>query len=124
MIDVALNFLKKYIDKKFQGTIGAPDVIVSDVPKDISEIDGDRIYVTLINIEEEKVLKNLPTYQNSPNGSIQLMNPEIRLNLYVLVSAIFKKDIISFFLISGIILNSSDSIFLITINHPWWGGKN
>jgi len=92
MIDTALNFLKKYVDSRFSATIGAPEVIVADVPKDVADIEKDKIYFTLINIEEEKVLKNLPAYQNASNGSVQLMNPELRLNLYLLVSAIFLKD--------------------------------
>ncbi len=93
MIDVALVFLRKYIEKKFQAIIGAPEVLIADVPKDASDIDRDRIYLTLINIEEEKVFKNLPTYQSVlPDTSLRLMNPELRLNIYLLVSAIFKKD--------------------------------
>jgi hypothetical protein len=49
------------------------------------------VSVLLINIEEEKTLRAPDPYkQVTANGSFQKVNPEIRLNLYVLFVAHFK----------------------------------
>lgn len=96
MLDTTLNFIKKFIDKKFveHGVISPPQVIVASIPKDLDTVSSEKIYVTLINIEEEKIFKPQAEYKPlaSNPGVIGLMNPEIRLNLYVLVSAIFKSS--------------------------------
>ncbi|MCG8701510.1 MAG: DUF4255 domain-containing protein [Bacteroidales bacterium] len=44
------------------------------------------IVLTLINIEEEKTLKNLPHYRKS-NNNTEYKNPPVHLNMYVLISA-------------------------------------
>lgn len=59
-------------------------VITTD---DHSEQEGrDNVIVTLINVEEETVGKAQLPYIRSPEQSIGLVNPEIKLNLYVLFS--------------------------------------
>lgn len=47
----------------------------------------DNIIVTLINVEEETVGKAQLPYIRNPDRSIEIVNPEIKLNLYVLFSA-------------------------------------
>lgn len=47
----------------------------------------DNIIVTLINVEEETVGKAQLPYTRNPDRSIEIINPEIKLNLYVLFSA-------------------------------------
>jgi hypothetical protein len=64
---------------------GDDDVTVENVTKlddPDAEIDGD-VLMTLLNIEEEKTLKNFP---NSAlrNGKVQMKHPRVNVNLYVL----------------------------------------
>ena len=93
MIDKTLKFLQERIKAQFvsHAVTNAPEVILSALPKDPDSNPDDKIYITFLNMEEEKVLKNLATYQPLPSDptKIGLMNPEIRLNLYVLITAQF-----------------------------------
>jgi Pvc16 N-terminal domain len=52
-------------------------------------IPNDTIGVSLINIEEERVFKDQQTTFKDANGRVQHYNPELKLNLYMLVSAHF-----------------------------------
>ncbi len=75
------------------------------------EFDADRIFLTsvategngvvipesslglsLINIEEERVFKDQKTTVTNKDGVVQHLNPEIRLNLYILISANFQNS--------------------------------
>lgn len=47
--------------------------------------------ITLVNVEEERTLKSQNTVSISPNGNVSQVNPEIKLNLFVLVSANYQK---------------------------------
>lgn len=51
--------------------------------------------VTLINIEEERVYKEQSTTKINNEGNVEYINPEIKLNLYVLVSANFQDKSVS-----------------------------
>jgi Pvc16 N-terminal domain len=94
VLDTSLHFIKDYIGKQFtaHGVIAPPNVVVASIPKDLDTVSAEKIYVTLVNIEEEKIFKSQAEYKPlaSNPSVIGLMNPEIRLNLYVLISAIFK----------------------------------
>lgn len=94
MIDAALLFLKNYLHDQLniRFAIGAPGVEVKNVPKDPDSNGSDTIYITLFNVEEERVLKSVPSYQSIDATTYGLKNPEMRLNLYVLFSAQFKPD--------------------------------
>ena len=50
------------------------------------KVDG-KIILTLINLDEEKTLKNLPNYKVINKQSTEYKNPPIHLNLYLLISA-------------------------------------
>jgi len=50
------------------------------------KVDG-KIILTLINLDEEKTLKNLPNYKIINKQSTEYKNPPIHLNLYLLISA-------------------------------------
>ncbi|AXT53597.1 DUF4255 domain-containing protein [Aquimarina sp. BL5] len=50
--------------------------------------------LSLVNIEEEKIFKEQNTAFINANGSVEYRNPELKLNLYVLISANYQnKDI-------------------------------
>lgn len=48
--------------------------------------------LSLINIEEERVFKDQKTTFINQSGTSETMNPEIKLNLYILISANFQDD--------------------------------
>lgn len=50
------------------------------------KVDG-KVVLTLINLDEEKTLKNLPNYKVINKQSTEYKNPPIHLNLYLLISA-------------------------------------
>jgi hypothetical protein len=65
------------------------DSLPSDA--DIKNAD-DLLHLTLLNIEEERILKNQQNTRRDPKDPTRFIiaNPEIRLNVYVLASAYFK----------------------------------
>lgn len=100
MISKVLVFLRKNIDEYLRSRIGNfPDTELSE--DRISFIDGEKmdppafklnaISLLLINIEEEKTLRNADPYtRNLSDGNKQQIQPAIRLNLYILFVAHFK----------------------------------
>jgi hypothetical protein len=53
-------------------------------------IPKEHLGLTLVNIEEEKVLREQISQQQDASGLVSNQNPELRLNLYILVAANFK----------------------------------
>lgn len=96
MIDVALDFLKDEINTQLTLQFGANPsqgswIVLSNVAKEDGTwaIPNDSLGISLINIEEERVFKDQQTAFRTPSGDIEHYNPEIKLNLYVLISANF-----------------------------------
>lgn len=100
MIDVVLNFLKNHLNNHFNVLSGEAldDVMEERVTFiDAENIDPisfkrEAVTVMLINVEEEKILRRADVHTTvNPDGSRARVNPEIRLNLYVLFIASFKQ---------------------------------
>lgn len=94
MIDVSLNFIKRILTTQIEArTTAGPEVEVASLPKDPDANDKDKILVTLFNVEEDKTFRNLPVYSvDSGNAAkLNLKNPVISLNLWVLFTAQFAK---------------------------------
>lgn len=51
-----------------------------------------KIVLSLISLEEERVLKSQDNYIRTPDGRTQIANPEIKLNLYILFAAHFSNS--------------------------------
>jgi len=68
-------------------------VILSNIVKQNGEAatEDDNICITLVNIEEESSRKSQNAYQKKGNGVHQKINPEIELNVMLLISAHFAK---------------------------------
>lgn len=84
MIFETLKILSEEVDAYLGAGV---DVVVENVTK-LDEPDGDveqDVIVTLLNIEEEKTLKNFPN-NSVKNGRVQYKNPKVNLNLFVLFS--------------------------------------
>lgn len=90
IIQSAIEFIRDQINNYLQVKLGAIDAVVIDnVITQAGELNAPEICLSLINIEEEKVHKAQHPYQTNSDGSVSLVNPEIKLNLYLLVSANF-----------------------------------
>ena len=83
MFDTALKFLRDYLNQEI--TSPAEPVVLGNITKD-SDIIPDKIHLSLLNIEEEKILKdvNFNRRINPTDKFYSVVNPEIHLNLYVL----------------------------------------
>jgi hypothetical protein len=98
MIDKALKFLTNemnaYLDLQNGGTIGDQLIVLTNVANDTGgwAIPSQKLGVSLINIEEEKVFKDQQTQFRNANGEFEQYNPEIKLNLYMLVCANFVSE--------------------------------
>jgi hypothetical protein len=96
MIDKALDFLTSEINTYLTMKMGvnpsnASWIVLSNVAKEDGTwaIPNDTLGLSLINIEEERVMKEQQTVFRNMNGDVEHYNPEIKLNLYVLISARF-----------------------------------
>lgn len=91
MIYKALTFLQEtlneYLESAYERSVSLTYVLAQDGTTDSKH--DDSILLTLINIEEEKVLKSQTPYVKALNGSTVKMNPEIKLNLHILFTANF-----------------------------------
>lgn len=100
MIDKALRFLtdelNAYLDlQNGVSSGGDPIIVLSNVSDNVSgglAIPINKLGVSLINIEEEKVFKEQQTNFRNAEGEFEQYNPEIKLNLYMLVSANFESE--------------------------------
>ncbi|MEP7120319.1 MAG: DUF4255 domain-containing protein [Byssovorax sp.] len=95
MLDVALTFLvnnfNAYLMARTGGDFGKAELsrLVNDQGK--WAIDQDHIGATLINIEEERVLKEQVPETRYVNGRHVVLAPPLRLNLHVLFAANLKQ---------------------------------
>jgi hypothetical protein len=99
MIDKALRFLtdemNAYLDLQNGNPAGESLIVLTNVADDSSggwAIPSQKLGVSLINIEEEKVFKEQQTQYRNINGDFEQYNPEIKLNLYMLVCANFVSE--------------------------------
>ncbi len=90
MVEKILLFLKNQLEaylKKRSGSEGKISL------RNITDADGkvlvEDLFLTLVNIEEESVLKNQPHFKETSRGTIAKVNPEVMVNLYLLFSANF-----------------------------------
>ena len=95
MIREAMTFLTDEVNNYITLRAGAPIngswIVLSNVAKQSGDwaIPNNNLGMSLINIEEERVFKDQQTAFRNVNGDIEHYNPEIKLNLYVLISANF-----------------------------------
>lgn len=96
MIDTALNFLRNEVEQYLElvcgNTVNGDGFIVLS---NVASKDGDwaipsnKIGMSLINIEEERILKDQVFEHRNSEGVYERYNPSIKLNLYVLFCANF-----------------------------------
>ena len=99
MIDKALEELKKSMGEYFKRL---PEPIFQGEEQKIHlshiikqdgsiAIPGESLGLSLISIEEERAIKSQKTVATTPDGQVTHMNPELKLNLYILIVANFKE---------------------------------
>jgi hypothetical protein len=94
MLDVALNFfadeLNTYVAARAGTAVGKvkPSAIVDDQGK--YSIDEDSIGAALINVEEVTTVKSQRRQYDYVDGQHVVVEPDIKLNLYVLFAAHYK----------------------------------
>lgn len=100
MISDVLGFLRKHLNDQLVSQV---DSASGELPEDkVVFVDGEKmdpisfklgaLSVLLINVEEENTLRSAdPYWATAANGASLKVNPEIRVNLYVLFVAHFKQ---------------------------------
>lgn len=83
-----LSILSKEVDTYLGGGVVVIENItaIDEAPDAGGEEVADKVVMTLLNIEEEKTLKNFPNTAVK-NGKLQYKNPIVNVNLFVLFSA-------------------------------------
>jgi hypothetical protein len=66
-------------------------------------ISNNRLGMSLVNIEEERIVRDVSPYRTNPDNSVSHLNPEVRLNLMLLFSAHFGVYDTSLRFIAGVI---------------------
>jgi hypothetical protein len=95
MIHTALSFLADQLNEYLKLRTGIPDVdrvyLTSIATEDAGVVIPDKsLGLSLINIEEDRVFKDQRTSFKNNEGNIEYHNPEISLNLYILISSNFQ----------------------------------
>lgn len=94
MIHSALEFLTQELNAFIKLKVGdAVDdrIFLSSVTNETGIIIPDKsLGLSLINIEEERTIKDQKSTYINPVGKVEKRNPEIQLNLYILITANFQ----------------------------------
>ena len=90
VIDSAISTLAEEANNYFQLTPGNELVIPANLLSQAGSLNSGltgKIVLSLINIEEDRVSRSLDIYRKQPNGMVETVHPEVRLNLYLLFIA-------------------------------------
>jgi hypothetical protein len=95
MIHTSLSFLTKELNEYLKIRMDTPDddkIFLTNVATESGGvvIPDMSLGLTLINIEEERIFKDQKTTYINDDGFTEQINPEIKLNLYILISANFQ----------------------------------
>lgn len=90
IIDSAVSILADETNNYFQRSPGNELVIPANLLSQSGSLHtglAGHIALSLVNIEEDRLSRPLDIYRPQPNGSVETVNPEVRLNLYLLFIA-------------------------------------
>lgn len=98
MIHTSLSFLTNELNEHLKLRTGTPNVdrvfLTSVATESTGVVIPDKsLGVSLINIEEERVYKEQSSSIINNEGNVEYLNPEIKLNLYLLISANFQDNV-------------------------------
>lgn len=91
MIEKTLLFLRDQINNylKLKLDITEEKAVINNTISQSGELNAAELCLSLVNVEEEKIHKTQSPYKIEDNGAVNLINPEIKLNLYILFTANF-----------------------------------
>ncbi len=97
MIHTSLSFITNELNEYLKMRTGSPTVdrvfLTSVATEGGGVVIPDKsVGVSLINIEEDRVYKDQKTTIINNQGNVEHLNPEIKLNLYILISANFQNS--------------------------------
>jgi hypothetical protein len=89
MINKALNFLEEQLNLVLSQPGNPDNLLLTPVVNERGElnIQAGQLSLMLVNVEEEKVLKAQLQRERRTGDQIQLSNPEIKLNLLIMLAA-------------------------------------
>ena len=91
MIENTILFLRNQVNSylKLKLNITEDKTVMNNIISQEGNLNASELCFSLINVEEEKIHKAQSPYKIMDNGAVNLVNPDIRLNLYVLFAANF-----------------------------------
>lgn len=91
MIENTLIFLRDQINSylKLKLDIADDKIVIDNIITQGGNLNAAELCLSLINVEEEKIHKSQLPYKIANNGEVNLVNPEIKLNLHILLTANF-----------------------------------
>lgn len=89
MLKKALNFLKEKLNTAISDPAQPASVILTSIVNERGEVNiqSGQLAIMLVNLEEEKILKMQLPHEKRVGNNIQFANPEIKLNLLVMLAA-------------------------------------
>lgn len=125
MIHDCLNFIAGQLDGHFRSLFQINDskVIVSSLINHDGSIPiaiQDKVVISLVNIEQETSIANLPFTKNAGSAFV-VRNPPVSINLYVLFAAYFNDYNESLKFISATISFFQSNIVFLRSDHPAMG---
>ncbi len=118
MIDSTFLFLKDQINNYLNLKTGESDTLdITPLTDNTGQVVSDKLGLTLINIEEERSVQQLPQLKPTAIGTTAKSNPKVRLNFHLLFSTNFENNydealkhigyVITFFQARNVFLPSS-----------------
>lgn len=90
MIDATFLFLKNQLKAYLKLKKNAEEKVhISNLTDNTGKTISKELTLTLVNIDEERLLRNQNLYQETEEGTFAKVNPEINLNLYCLITSNF-----------------------------------
>lgn len=97
MLDKALLFIANHLNQNLKLTYGLTEDMA--IPGSLINLDGsvtntieNKIILSIVNLEQEKVVKHNGEFISSTSGKYGKINPAVFLNLYLLVSANYNAE--------------------------------
>jgi len=92
-LDVLKNSIREYLIRLPDLNISQDYIVLSNLvePDGSITIPVNTLGLSLVNIEEERVIKSQKAFVKASNGRVSHVNPEIKLNLYIVIAANFVK---------------------------------
>lgn len=96
MIHIAIEHIVAELNSYLSVKVSESDRVIANtlVTQDGNLQSGidDKIVVSLVNTEEERIARDPDIYKKQPDGTLEIQKPEVKLNLYILFTPYFPSD--------------------------------